>query len=224
MHIPTSRQLPHDVLWYLFGHVSLSDPAKGPMAASQVSQSWRVAALNSPLIWSNITIRLYTSSQQHLLALAYFERSRKVLITLTIHATRHFKSWEKEALLLPYAHRFRSLHVKASAGFLANLLWMAMDMPMPRLEAFETVITNASRLCVSRKIIIIDENVHVIPPIFHNNLVDWGSWNTTGLTSLTLDTTHLWNKPDLDGIYYALANACHTLQHFEYQGFCPDIT
>ena len=222
-HIPASQRLPHDVLWYLFGYVFLSDPSKGPVAASQVSQHWRLAALLSPFIWSHITIRLYTSSQQHLLALAHFERSRKVPITLTIHATRHLKSWEKDTLLLPYAHRFRSLHVKASAGSLANLLWAAIDMPMPRLEAFETAITNASCLAVNRKIIAIDENVNVIPPIFHHHLVDWGSWNTTGLTALTLDTTHLWNKPDLDDIYRALANTSHTLQRFEFQGFAPDI-
>ena len=221
--LPASQRLTHDVLWHLLKYVSLSDPLKGPMAASQVSQPWRLAALHSPFIWSNITIRLYTSLQQHLLALAHFERSRNVPIRLTIHAARPFKSWEKEALLLPHAHRFRALHVKASPGSLANLLWMAFDSPMPRLEAFETVIGNASCLGVNRKIITIEDNVNIIPPIYHHHLVEWGSWNTAGLTSLTLDTTFLWNKPDLDGIYQALANACRTLQHFEYQGFAPDI-
>lgn len=214
--IPVSQRLTYDVLWHLFGHVS-------PMAASQVSQHWRLVALNSPSIWSNITIRLYTSSQQHLLALAYFRRSRNIPITLTIHATRSFKPWEKVVLLLPYAYRFRCLHVNASAGSLVNLLWMELDVPMPRLEAFETVITKTSRFGVNRKVVTIGENTNIIPPICHHYMVDWDSWNTTGLTALILDTTRLWNKPDLDAIYYALANTCHTLQHFEYQGFAPNI-
>ena len=221
--IPASQRLTLDVLWYLFGHVCLSDPHKGPMSASQVSQCWRLVALTSPFLWCNITIRLYTNSQQHLWALAHFERSQNVPITLTIHATRHFRSWEKNALLQPYAHRFRSLHVKASAGSLTNLIWMAMDMPMPRLESLDTTISNSSRLGIRRKIVTIDENVNIIPPVCHHHLVDWGSWNTTGLTSLTLNTTRLWNKPDLDGIYHALATTRHTLQHFEYQGLAPYV-
>lgn len=221
--IPASQRLTCDLLWHLFGHVSLSDPHKGPMSVSQVSQQWRHVALYSPFIWSNITIRLYTSSQRHLLALAHFRRSQNVPITLTIYATRPFKSWEKEALLLPHAHRFRSLHIKSITNFLVNLLWMEMDMPMPRLKAFETVIKNTSRLNINRKILSIDQNLNIIPPISDHHLVDWASWNTFGLTTLTLDTTYLWNRPDLDGVYHALANACHTLQHFEYQGPIPYI-
>lgn len=221
--IPASQRLPFDVLWYLFGYVHISDPHRSPMSVSQVSQHWRLVALHSPFIWCNITIRLYTNSQQHLLALARFQRSQNVPITLGIHATRHFNSWEKDALLLPYAHRFRFLHVKASAGSLANLLWMAMNMPMPRLETFDTIISNASRLSITRKIVTIDENASIIPPVCHHHLVDWASWDITGLTTLTLDTTRLWNKPDLDGIYHALATTCNTLQHFEYQGFAPRV-
>jgi hypothetical protein len=221
--IPASQRLTTDVLWHLFGHVCLSDPLKGPMSVSKVSRLWRMVALHSPFIWCNITIRLYTSSQQHLWALAHFERTQNVPITLTIRATRPFKSWERNALLRPYAHRFRSLHVKASAGFLANLLWTAMDMPMPRLKTFDTIISNTSRLGVTRKIVSIDENVNIIPPVYRHNSVDWGSWNTTGLTALTLDTTRLWNQPDLDDIHHALASTCHTLQHFEYQGLVPYV-
>jgi hypothetical protein len=218
-----SQRLTFDVLWHIFGYVCLSDPLKGPMSVSQVSHRWRLVALNSPFIWCNITIRLYTSSQQHLLASAYFKRSQNVPITLTIHATRHFKSWEKMELLQPHARRFRSLHVKASAGSLANLLWMEMDMPMPRLETFDTVISNTSRISINRKIVAIDENVNIIPPVCLLNLVHWDLWNPTGLTALTLDTTHLWNKPDLDDIYHALATTRHTLQHFKYQGLVACI-
>ena len=221
--IPASQRLTFDVLWHLFGYVCLSDPLKGPMSVSHVSQLWRLVALLSPFIWCNITIRLNTSSQQHLSSLAYFKRSQNVPIALTIHATRRFKSWEKIELLQPHAHRFRSLHVKASAGPLANLLWMEMNMPMPRLEVFDTVIPNTSRISINRKIIAIDENVDIIPPVCHPNVVHWDLWNPIGLTALTLDTTRSSNKPDLDNIYHALATTCHTLQHFEYQGFVACI-
>ena len=223
--IPASQRLTFDVLWHLFGHVSLSDPLKGPMSISHISHQWRLVALSSPFIWSNITIRLYTSSQQHFLASAYFTRSRDVPITLTIHATRRFNSWEKTELLQPHAHRIRSLHVKASEGSLANLLWMEMDMPMPRLEAFDTVISNTSRISTNRKIVTIDdsENANIIPPVSFDSLVCWDLWNPTGLTTLTLDTTCLWNKPDLEDIYHLLATICNTIQHFEYKGLIACI-
>ena len=229
--IPTSpsQRLTFDVLWHLFGYVCFSDPLSGPMSVSHVSQRWRLVALNSPLIWCNITIQLNdTSPQKHLLASAYFMRSQNVPITLTIHATRPFESWEKRELLLPHAHRFRSLHIKASKGPLANQLWKELksDMPMPRLEAFDTVILNTSRVSINRKVATIDDgNVNVndiIPPV-SDSLVFWDLWNPTGLTALTLDTTQLWNKPDLDDIYHVLATTCNTIQHFEYKGLIACI-
>ena len=50
------------------------------------------------------------------------------------------------------------------------------------------------------------------------HLICWtrNSWNPIGLTSLTLDTTRLSNKPDLDDIYKALVTTCRTIQRFEY--------
>ena len=217
--IPASQRLYSDVLWYLFGYVCLIDPL-GSMSVSQVSRLWRGVALFSPFIWCNITIQLNiaTTSQKHLLASAYFKRSKNHPITLTIHATRPFETWEKKELLQPHAHRLSSLHVIASAGHLANLLWMEINMPMPRLEVFDTVISNYSRISFRRNMATINENLNIIPPVCHLNVVHWNFWNPTGLTALTLDTTRLWNRPDLDGIYYALAATCHTLQHFEYQG------
>ena len=222
--IPASQRLSFDILWHLFGYVCFNDPL-GPMSVSQVSQLWRLVALLSPFVWCNITIHLNTAtiSKKHFLALAYLKRSHNFPIALTIHATRPFKSWEKIELLQPHAHRFHSLHVKASTGYLANLLWMEINMPMPRLEAFDTVISHTSRISINRNIATIDENLHIIPPVCHLNVVHWDFWNTTGLTSLTLDTTCLWNKPDLDDIYCALATTCHTLQHFEYQGLIACI-
>ena len=224
--IPASQRLTFKILWHLFGFVCISDPLKGPMSVSRVSQLWRLVALLSPFMWCNITIRLNTGLQQHYLASAYFKRSQNLPITVTINATRHFKSWEKMELFQPHSHRFRALHVKVSAGYLANLLWMEMNMPMPRLEEFDTVISNTSCININRKIVTIDENVNIIPPICRLNVVHWDLWNPTGLTALTLDTTHLWNPPDLDGIYHALATTCHTLQHFEYRGLfaCIDNT
>jgi hypothetical protein len=211
MSIPACQRLTFDILWHLFGYVC-------PMSASQVSKYWRLVALVSPFIWASITILLDTSERQHILALLYFGRSQSVPITLTIHATRRFNSWEKTALLLPHAHRFRSLHVRASSGSLANRLWVELDTPMPRLDTFETLISNASRISIKRKTVTMDDNVNIIPPVPHLNFVYWNLWNPTGLTDLTLDTTRLFNKPDLDGIYHALATCCQTIQHFEYRG------
>ena len=221
--IPASQRLTFDVLWHIFGYLCFSDPLKGPMSVSHVSQLWRLVALLSPFIWCKITIRLNLNPQRHLLALAYFQRSQNVPVTLTIVAARCFRSWEKMELLQPHAHRFRSLHVKATAGSLANLLWMEMNMPMPSLEAFDTVISNTSRISINREIVTIDENVKIIPPVCYLNLVHWDSWNPTGLTSLILDTTRLQNKPNLDEIYHALATTCSTLQHFQYQGLVACI-
>jgi hypothetical protein len=225
--IPAFQRLTFDVLGYLFGIICLSDPSKGPILISHISHWWRLVALDSPLMWSDITIQLFTSLQKHPLASAYFERSQNVPISLTIHAIRRLQPWEKTELLLPHAHRFRSLHVKASAGFLANLLWLDLNMPMPRLEAFESIISNTSRISINRKTRIAtvdsDETVNIIPSVSTRNLVCWHSWNPTGLTALTLDTTRLSNKPDLDDIYNALAITCHTIQHFEYVGLVACI-
>lgn len=227
--IPTSpsQRLTFDLLWLIFGYVCFGDFLKGPMSVSQVSHRWRLVALESPLLWSNITILLCTSSQKHHLASLYFKRSRNVPISLTIHANRDIQSWEKMELLLPHAHRFRSILIKASEGSLANLLWLEMNMLMPRLEAFNTVISNASQIGINRTIVTIDEHVNIIPPVSTQNsslpVVCWDLWHPAGLTSLTLDTTRLWNKPDLDSIYRALATTCHTIQHFQYQGLIACI-
>ena len=159
--------------------------------------------------------------------MAYLDRSVKVPLFVTIHAIRTFDPWEKTKLLLPYANRFQSLHVKASAGFLANVLWLELNIRMPRLEVFESIISNTSRINirVNRKIATVDETVNIFPSVSTLHLVCWNSWNPTGLTALTLDTTRLPNKPDLDDIYNALASARHTIQHFEYIGLvaCIDI-
>jgi hypothetical protein len=135
--------LDFDVLSLIFEHVALSDPIQGPITASHVSRFWREIALESPGMWRNITIYLHTYTtipQRHLWASAYFNRSKNLPVILNIHASRHFETWEKEALLLPQSHRFESLHFKASEGSVANMLWMEMgtNMPMPSLEVFET--------------------------------------------------------------------------------------
>jgi hypothetical protein len=76
---------------------------------------------------------------------------------------------------------------------------------MPCLEAFKSVISNTSRISINRKIATDDEKVNIIPSISTRNLIRWDSWSPSGLTALTLDTTSLSDKPDLDDIYYALA-------------------
>ena len=222
------RRLTFDVLWNIFIYVSNSDPRQGPMTVSHVSQLWRLVALNSPFIWSNITIRLTDdtetgSPKQHLLALAYFNRSQNVSITLTIDATRPFFEPEKKELLQLHAHRFHTLYVKAVEGSVANQLWMQMGMKisMPRLEVFETVISDSSVISITgNRNIATCENM--IPPV-SDCLVFWDIWKPTGLTGLRLDTTCLFNRPDLDDIYHALSTACHTLRHLEYQGLIGSI-
>ena len=125
------ERLNFDILCHLFTIICISDPFEAPMLISHVSPSWRQAALLYPLMWSTITIRLWTSPQEHPLALAYLERSPKVPLCVTIHAIRPFHPWEKTKMLLPHVHRFQSLHFKASAGFLANLLWLDLNIRIP---------------------------------------------------------------------------------------------
>ena len=159
--------------------------------------------------------------QQHLWVSAYLDRSKKLPITFNIHATRHFETWEKEELLKPHAYRIRSLHFKASEGSLANIIWMQMGkkMPMPSLEEFETEISGSSCISMNGKLAT-DENI--IPPV-SDGLVFWNHWKPTGLTKLRLDTTLLFNMPDLDEIYHALSTTCLTLHHLEYQGLIGSI-
>ena len=234
--IPASpiQRLTFDVLWHMFSYVSIIDPLKGPITVSHVSQHWRLVALNSPFIWSNITIRLSAntdntgtgSPRQHLLASAYFKLSQNVPIALSINATRAFETWEQKELFQPHAHRLRSLHIKAIEGSVANLLWMqmGMNMPMPRLEVFDTVISDFSRIRIktASTIQVMTEENKIIPPVF-DSLVFWDLWNPSGLTALTLETACLWNKPDLDDIYHILATTCQTLQHLKYQGLIGSL-
>ena len=234
--IPASpiQRLTFDVLWHMFSYVSIIDPLKGPITVSHVSQHWRLVALNSPFIWSNITIRLSAntdntgtgSPRQHLLASAYFKLSQNVPIALSINATRAFETWEQKELFQPHAHRLRSLHIKAIEGSVANLLWMqmGMNMPMPRLEVFDTVISDFSRIRIktASTIQVMTEENKIIPPVF-DSLVFWDLWNPSGLTALTLETACLWNKPDLDDIYHILATTCQTLQHLTYQGLIGSL-
>ena len=223
---PPIERLNFDILWCLFTIICLSDPFEAPMLISHVSPSWRQAALVCPLIWSSIRIRLCYGSQDHPLALAYLDRSKVAPIFLTIQAVRPIRPWERE-MLLPHAHRFKSLHVETNSGYLANVLWLSLNIPMPRLEVFESKISNTSRICirVNRNTATVDETVNIFPSVSTQarHLVCWDSWKPTGLTSLTLDTTQLSNKPDLDGIYNALASTCHTIQHFEYVGLVACI-
>ena len=223
-----SQLFDFDVLSLIFEHVALSD-IQGPIISSHVSRFWREVALESPRIWSNVTIKLEANTmgipQQHLWAFAYFNRSKNLPIILNIHASRHFETWEKEKLLLPQSHRFVSLHFKASEGSVANMLWMQMgtNMPLPNLEVFDTEISGSSRITLNRNPeIATDDSENIIPPVC-DSLVFWDHWKPTGLTALTLETACLWNKPDFDDICDILATRCHTLQRFHYLGLISSI-
>ena len=123
------ERLPLEILSVIFElYVSTGDALRGcPTTISHVCSPWRELALESPFIWSNITIRLNTAtiSQKHLSELDhYFKRSDNVPsvpITLTILATRPFQTQEKNELLQPNADRIRCLCIKASEGSVANL-------------------------------------------------------------------------------------------------------
>ena len=69
----------------------------------------------------------------------------------------------------------------------------------------------------------LEDTTKIIPPVSSDSLVCWELWCPRGLTTLTLETVGLWNKPDLDDIYHLLATTCHTLQHFEYLGAISSI-
>lgn len=226
--IDSNLRLPYDILEQIFRYVCFCDPLTGPIFASQVSRSWREAALTSPCIWSNITIKLEippTRSQRHTLPRLHLERSQSFAIELTIYARRRFTPPEEKMLLLPHAHRFRSLHVNTDTTYLASCLWLNLEMKMPRLEMFETVVSNFSSISINRKIDTIDEEVDIIPRVKkEDKKVDWDSWKPTGLTALTLDASHLHNPPkDLDNIYRVLDASRHTIQCVEYKGLVASI-
>lgn len=223
-----------DVLIQIFKHVSVIDPIKGPMTVSQVSRHWRGAALNFPPMWSTAIIRLNTtgSCSRHTLPSVYFKRSQKAPISLTVDATRHFRHEEMTKLLRPHTRRLRSLQLKTNSESLVNVLWSQLNMrcgQMPLLEVFSTYIENASGINVEGKFDHttasgIVNNTIIIPPVTSDrNPINWTLWNPTGLTSLTLDATRLWEKPNLDDIYHLLATTCHTIQYFEYQGYISTI-
>ena len=228
--IDSNLRLPYDILEQIFRYVCFCDPLTGPIFASQVSRSWREAALTSPFIWSNITIKLEklekpgppTHSQQNILPRLHLERSRKSLITLTIYAHRRFTSSE-EKLLEPHARRFRSLHVNTDIRFLANCLLRNLKMEMPHLEMFETVISNVSSISINRKIDTIDKKV--IPRVTKKHKrVQWRLWKPTGLTALTMDASRLYNPPEnMDNIYRVLRASRHTIQYFKYKGLVANI-
>ena len=234
--IPASpiQCLPVDILWHIFEYVCFGDPLSGPLNVSQVSCGWRQVSLNYPFIWSKISIRLNspsaTSPSKHLLASAFFERSKNVPIGLYIYAARLFEPVERNIMiemLLRNSRRFRCLYIIANEDYLANQLWMEMGhIPMPNLEAFDTVVSGTTSSSISlttsrtnRMPTNPDDNVNIIPPVyFDDSLVYWNYWNPTGLTALTLDATGLWSPPDLDELYHVLATTRHTLQNFRYQG------
>lgn len=164
----TSQDLIFDILSYIFGYVSSDDPLNGPMTVFHVCRHWREVAQESPLIWSDIVIRLNSepatssSKLEHLsssVASDYFKRSHDRPIEVTIDATRLFESGETE-LLLKHSHRIRYLHIKTNDAPLANRIWIQMDMPMPKLEAFETTASSISLISLStNRNATIDENV-----------------------------------------------------------------
>ena len=232
-----------DVLIQNFKHVSVSDPVKGSLLISQVCRHWREVALASPFMWVDITVRLRrvrvggsdtiaSGSSRHPMKLVqvYFQRSQKAPISLTVDAARCFRHKEKMKLLRPHARRLRSLHIKANTESLVNSIWLQLKMhcgQMPLLEAFSTVVENASVINIEGKFDSDTTGIvnTIIPPVTTSdrNLINWALWNPTGLTFLTMDATRLWEKPNLDDIYRLLATTCYTIKHFEYLGYISTI-
>ena len=90
-----------------------------------------------------------------------------------------------------------------------------IDSNTSKLEAFESIISNSSRICirVNRNTATVDETVNIFPSVSSSTRhpVCWDLWNPTGLTALTLDTIRFLNKANLDDIYNALPSTCHAI-------------
>ena len=153
----------------------------------------------------------------HPLVLAYLERSLKVPLFVIGHP---YMLFAPSHMLIAFNHYI----LKPVQDFLptySGWIWTfgcpvsIIDSNTSKLEAFESIISNSSRICirVNRNTATVDETVNIFPSVSSSirHPVCWDLWNPTGLTALTLDTIRFLNKANLDDIYNALPSTCHAI-------------
>ena len=229
---PPITHLPYDVLWYMFGFILADDISAAPTTISHLCRSWRLAALQTPFLWSHIIMILGSDiNQKNELAHSRFERAANHPIDLTIRAWRHFSDAEKSLLIYPNAHRLRRLTIESFVGaFSLPLLWEAFPRRMPLLEEFHGVCLPETRVHLIRKPArssnsqefaslipfgIKDLNPHRL--FFMNSDL----YCPKNLTTIALAPTGLFHQPTLSDIHRILSSTASTLQYFEYEGLTP---
>lgn len=195
---------------------------KGPTTISHLCHSWRAASLQTPFLWTKITMRMYYYSQVYELVISRFERSGKRPLDITIHCMRNIRNQEKERLIFPHAHRIRRLVVHSiGGGLLAKDIWAQLNVHMPLLESFDTHILPDSRFCAMREVTSPDDLTSLIPFTSPTMPLDWVHWNPVGLTSLMLESQSFSSHIPMFALYTILSSNASTLQHFTYEGLTP---
>ncbi|KDR72971.1 hypothetical protein GALMADRAFT_743486 [Galerina marginata CBS 339.88] len=221
---PPAQRLPFDVLWFLFRYVVSVDGDAGPTTISHVCKLWRQSALDTPLLWTKITMRLYFYKQKHQRAEARFNRSANLPLDLTFHCSRNLQEPERDTLIIPHAHRIRSLVVHCKGGILSEWMWMRLNIHMPRLEEFNTIISRVPALRAVRKVTSLEDVSNLVPFVPNNRPTAWLGWVTRGLTSLRLATLDFCTEISMMELFSILEYAAVTLQEFEYEGYTPPST
>ncbi|KIM44255.1 hypothetical protein M413DRAFT_378061 [Hebeloma cylindrosporum] len=219
--VSAASRLSDDILYYIFGFVMIDDGDKGPTTISHVCRRWRIAALEAPILWTNITMRMYDLSQVHNLALSRFERSGTRPLDITIHCTRNICDQERKKLIFPHADRIRRLVVYSTGGLLAEDIWAQLNVHMPLLESFDTHILPDSRFYAVRQVTSPEDPTYLIPFSLPTIAFDWWHWIPVGLTSLTLESRSFSTHIPMFPLYTILSDNAATLQHFAYEGLTP---
>lgn len=131
------RSLPDDILLTIFQWASSSDTrgvdsmssSRAPWTLSHVSRRWRALAISSPCLWSNITIisralDISTSHQRDKMSLKlnlHVRRSAECNLFVRVISNIITQVFLEEylALLLPTAHRWKSLSLAIHSSALA---------------------------------------------------------------------------------------------------------
>lgn len=146
---PLASHIPDDVLKMIFeagifaypGFNSYETSGENPFAlvVSQVSRSWRWAALNDPLIWTIFTIK---SSQPQGLHILYSERSKPFDVDIHLVIDQDSVNYLEPAL---HSDRCRQLVISLSSFDKCYLILKSIAaVNMPHLKSYEIDLTIAT--------------------------------------------------------------------------------
>jgi hypothetical protein len=145
--IPAFERLPYDLLGYIFIFICLGDPLQNPMIISHICRWWRLVALDSSSIWSNVTIRLCTTSngtsQKHLLAsLSEYPDNAYNLC----HSLLPVLGEDRADCAACAPSSFGAYRNQCRTQNSGQATLMELNIPMPCLDALNSVISNTSRI------------------------------------------------------------------------------